>query len=159
MAEVQVITIAFGSPEILESIEFDCPCTLSQTHNVSSLSSKLSSSLASLPDSRSKRYFVLLFESLGKDEELLYSEMQENPQVISVYYVWNEKIVPTPKIKKLSYIPKGSIGLALSSGITQFLRNEAEKQLKSDQTALANLYLRKAEKTKELVMSNLRVCA
>ncbi|CAF0772370.1 unnamed protein product [Rotaria sp. Silwood1] len=82
--------------------------------------------------------------------------MEENSQVISIFYVWNENFIPTFKITKLYYIPKESIGLALTLSMIQFLRNEAEKQMKLDQIPLAKIYLRKAEKTKEWIMSNLR---
>ncbi|CAF4563045.1 unnamed protein product, partial [Rotaria sp. Silwood2] len=155
MSEVQLSIIVYGTSDIVESTELCFPIPMVIAQDVSSLLYKVSNS-SKLTDLRLKRYFVLLLESIGKDEDLFYTQMEENSQVISIFYIWNESFIPTFKITKLYYIPKESISLALTLSIIQFLRNEADKQIKSDQIPLAKLYLRKAEKTKEWIMSNLR---
>ncbi|CAM4876392.1 unnamed protein product [Rotaria socialis] len=155
MAEIQLSIIVYGDAEILESTELYCPTPMTIVHDVSVLLRKIDRNLQ-LPDSRVKRYFVLLLESIGKDEDDFYEKIEENPQVLSVFRLWNENFIPTLKISKLYYITQESIGLALTFSTIQFLRNEAEKQTKLDQIPLAKLYLRKAEKTKDWIMSNLR---
>ncbi|CAF2045517.1 unnamed protein product [Rotaria magnacalcarata] len=155
MAEIQLSIIVYGDAEILESTELYCPTPMTIVHDVSTLLRKINKNLQ-LPDSRVKRYVVLLLESIGKDEDDFYEKIEENSQVLSVFRLWNEDSIPTLNISKLYYITQESIGLALTLSTIQFLRNEAEKQTKLDQIPLAKLYLRKAEKTKDWIMSNLR---
>ncbi|CAF0830737.1 unnamed protein product [Rotaria sordida] len=155
MSEYQVNIIVYGTEDILESTELCFPIPMLIIQDISSLLSKVGNS-SKLTDFRLKRYFILLLESIGKDEDLFYTQMEENPQVVSIFHVWNENFIPTFKITKLYYIPKDAISLALSLSIIQFFKNEAEKQIKLDQIPLSKIYLRKAEKTKEWIMSNLR---
>ncbi|CAF5180323.1 unnamed protein product, partial [Rotaria magnacalcarata] len=152
MAEIQLSIIVYGDAEILESTELYCPTPMTIVHDVSTLLRKINKNLQ-LPDSRVKRYVVLLLESIGKDEDDFYEKIEENSQVLSVFRLWNEDSIPTLNISKLYYITQESIGLALTLSTIQFLRNEAEKQTKLDQIPLAKLYLRKAEKTKDWIMS------
>ncbi|CAF3446349.1 unnamed protein product [Rotaria sp. Silwood2] len=140
MSEVQLSIIVYGTSDIVESTELCFPIPMVIAQDVSSLLYKVSNS-SKLTDLRLKRYFVLLLESIGKDEDLFYTQMEENSQVISIFYIWNESFIPTFKITKLYYIPKESISLALTLSIIQFLRNEADKQIKSDQIPLAKFHL------------------
>lgn len=157
MTEIQLNLIVFGNAETLESFDLCFPIPMLIAHDVSSLYNRINN-ITKNTNSRAKRYFVLLLESTGDDEDSLYKQMEENPQIISVFYLWNESFMPVFKITKLYYIPSDSITLALSLSVVQFLKAEADKELKSGQVPLAKVYLRKAEKTKEWVMSHLRVC-
>ncbi len=156
MAEIQLNIIVYASVDTLEATELCFPIPMLITHDISSLYYRINNS-SKQTDARIKRYFILLLESIDEDEDLFYSQMEENPQVISILQVWSESFIPTIKTTKLYYIPKDSINLALTLSIVQYLKTEAEKQLKLNQVPLAKIYLRKAEKTKEWIMSNLRV--
>jgi hypothetical protein len=159
MTEVIFNTIVYGPSEVFESIELCIPIPILIAHDASSLNHKISSS--SKPnDSRLKRYFVLLLESIGKDADYFYTKMEENPEVLTIFNVANENFINSPPFKqtKLYNIPKESITIVLTLSYIQFLKSEADKNVKLDQTALSKIYLRKAEKTKEWLMSNLRVC-
>jgi hypothetical protein len=157
MSEVVLYTIIYGAAEILESIEFCIPFPILLVHDVSSLDHKISVSSKN-NELRLKRYYVILLESIGKDADHLYTKMEENPQVIAIFNVWNENFIPPFKQTKLYYIPKELISLVLTLSYVQYLKNEADKQVKLDQISLSKIYLRKAEKAKEWIMSNLRVC-
>jgi len=157
MCEILLHTIFYGPAETLELVEYCLPFPMSIVHDVSSLDHKIGNSSKN-NDSRLKRYYIVLLESIGKDADHLYTKMEENPQVLAIFNVWNENFIPPSKQTKLYYIPKESIGLVLTLSYIQFLKNEADKQLKLEQIPLAKIYLRKAEKTKEWIMSNLRVC-
>jgi hypothetical protein len=157
MAEVQLTVITYGSRETLESTELCFPVPSSIVYDVPSLYQKFSNSSKST-ESKLKRYFVLFLESIDKDADDLYEKLEENPQVVAIFNVWNESFIPTTTQTKLYYIPKDTISLVLSFSIIQFLKSEAEKQVKLNQFALSKIYLRKAEKTKEWIMTTVRVC-
>jgi len=157
MSEVVVSVIVYGSAEILESMEICVPFPISFVHDTSSLDHKISYN-TKLNESRLKRSFVVLLESIGKDADYLYTKMEETPQVIAIFIVWDENFIPPVKQTKLYNIPKESINLILTLSFIQFLKSEADKQVKLDQISLSKIYLRKAEKTREWLMSNLRVC-
>jgi hypothetical protein len=157
MSEIVLHTIFYGPAETLESMEYCLPFPISIVHDVSSLDHKISINNKH-NDSRLKRYYIILLESIGKDADHLYTKMEENPQVLAIFNVWNENFIPPSKQTKLYYIPKESIDLVLTLSYIQFLKTEADKQVKLEQIPLAKIYLRKAEKTKEWIMSNLRVC-
>jgi hypothetical protein len=157
MSEVVFRGIIFGAPETVETIEFCIPFPVVFVHDVSLLDQQISIN-SKLNDSNLRRYYVLLLESIGKSADDLYTKMEENPQVLAIFNVWNENFTPPVKQTKLYYIPKELINLVLSLTYIQSLKHEAEKNVKLDQISLSKIYLRKAEKTKELAMSNLRVC-
>jgi hypothetical protein len=156
MAEIQFFIIVYGSAETIDSIELLFPIPVMIVHDLSALNHKISTS-SKLTESKPKRYFVLLLESIEDDADDIYAKMEENPQVISIYNIWNEKFIPSFKPTKLYYISKETITLVLTSNIIRVLKTEADKQTKLEQISLAKIYLRKAEKIKEWIMSNLRV--
>lgn len=156
MTEVVFQTIFCGPVESLESTDFCIPFSTRFAHDVSSLSRIINNS-TKLNEPIIRRYFIVFLESIGDDGDQLYQTMEENPQVIAIFLTWNEDLRLTYKQTKLYYIPKESITLVLTISYVQFLKNEADKQVKLDQISLSKIYLRKAEKTKEWIMSNLRV--
>jgi hypothetical protein len=149
--------LIFGAPEAVGSLEYCIPFPILIVHDVSSLDEQISNSSKN-SDTRLRRYFILLLESMGKDADYLYTKMEENPQVLKIFNVWNENFIPPSAQTKLYYIPKELIDFVLSLTYVQFLKSEADKNVKLDQLALSKIYLRKAEKTKEWIMSNIRVC-
>lgn len=157
MCEVIYAAIIYGAPETVETLIFNMPIPIRIVHNVSALDQLISSS-SKVNDPNLRRYYVLLLESIGKDADDLYTKMEENPQILAIFNVWNEDFTPPVTQTKLYYIPKGLIDLVLSLTYIQSLKSEAEKNMKLNEISLSKIYLRKAEKTKEFVMSNLRVC-
>jgi hypothetical protein len=85
-------------------------------------------------------------------------KIEENPQVVSIFHVGNEDYICTFKQAKTYYIRQELFNLALTYNIIQFLKTEAEKQVKLNQISLSKIYLRQAEKIKEWIMSTIRVC-
>lgn len=156
MSEVVFQTIISGSEESLELIDISIPFSTVLVHNLSSLYRKLNNT-TKFKESLIRRCFIVLLDPIENDVDKFYQEMEENPQVIAVFYTWNEDLTHSYQQTKLYYVQKEAISLVLTLSYIQFLRHEADKQVKLDQISLSKIYLRKAEKTKEWIMSNLRV--
>jgi hypothetical protein len=156
MSEVQLKIIIYGSTDILESTELCFPIPMVIVRDLSSLDYKINNN-SKLTESELKRYFVVFLESID-DADNLYMKIEENPQVVSIFHVGNEDYICTFKQAKTYYIRQELFNLALTYNIIQFLKTEAEKQVKLNQISLSKIYLRQAEKIKEWIMSTIRVC-
>jgi hypothetical protein len=156
MSEVQLKIIIYGSTDILESTEICSPISMIIVRDLSSLDCKINNN-SKLTESELKRYFVVFLESID-DADNLYIKIEENPQVVSIFHVGNEDYICTVKQAKTYYIRQELFSLALTYNIIQFLKTEADKQVKLDQISLSRIYLRQAEKIKEWIMSTIRVC-
>ena len=156
MSEVRFCVIIYGSSETIETVTFCIPLPLTFAYDVSSLDQQVSMN-SKVTEPNLRRYYVLLLESIGKTADDLYTKMEENPQILAIFNVWNENFIPPVKQTKLYYIPRELIDLVLSLTYIQSLKHEAEKNVRFDSISLSKIYLRKAEKIKDLAMSNLRV--
>ena len=94
---------------------------------------------------------------MGEEGDRFYAEWEEDPQILTIFNAWSEEFIPSMKQTKLYYVPKEMIDLILPFGYIQFLKMEADRSAKLDQMSLSKIYLRKAQKLKELVMTNIRV--
>lgn len=101
---------------------------------------------------------ILLLDPVGDEGSDLYGEWEENPQILTIFNTWDEDFIPPVKQTKLYYIPKPMIDVILPMTYIRFLKIQAEKSAKLEQISLSKIYLRKAKKIKEMLMTNMRVC-
>ena len=114
--------------------------------------------LNTVDNSKIRRYFVLLFEPIETNASEIYDQMEKTAEILAVFIIWNKSSIPRSQHTKLYYIPKELIDLVIGLFYIHQLRFEAEKAVKNHKIPLSQIYLRKADKTREWLMSNLRVC-
>ena len=156
MGEVGLTLIIYGTPGTVEKTSICFPIPILIAFTASDLERTLSLDPMSVNTSL-KRYFILLLENTNDDTAGFYTKMQENSQVAAIFQRLNHGMVPKYKQEKLYYVPNEVLTLVVTSGIIQFLKREAEKQLKRKQISLVKVYLNRAKAMNYWLMSNLRV--
>ena len=156
MEEACLTLIIYGTPETVETADLCFPISALIAFTASDLERKLNADPISVNKSL-RRFFVLILKNTNDDTAGLYAKMQENSQVVAIFQRLNHGMVPKYKQEKLYYVPNEVLTLVVTSGIIQFLKREAEKQLQRRQISLAKVYLNRAKTMNYWMMSNLRV--
>ncbi len=93
MSEVLIRGIVYGTPQTIETMEFCLPFPIIFVHELSSLDQQVSLN-SKVTDPNLRRYYILLLESIENDADELYTKMEENPQILAIFNVWNEDFIP-----------------------------------------------------------------
>ncbi|UJR37140.1 hypothetical protein I4U23_029850 [Adineta vaga] len=153
--EIEPKVIILANIDTFESFEILLPIPLLIVYNEHSLITKISNRSNQL-NSSLQRFFIICLKTIETDEDEIFNKIEENPEVLTVFHIWNDESMPIFKYTKAYYIQKELITIAVTCKTIEFLKNEADIQTKLNQLTLTKLYMRKAEKIKEWLMSNMR---
>ena len=157
MAEAMIKVLVCGSPRAIESSDYQFPIPISFIFEFDKLFHVITH--RSTSDDLNSQYYIVLFPDLiENDENRVYTILEENRNVFAVFQIRQDLSAPDYEYTKLRYIRKESATMAVSTKAIQFFKREAEKQTKLNQLSLTEIHLRQAEKTREWLMSTIRVC-
>ncbi|CAF0992294.1 unnamed protein product [Adineta ricciae] len=155
MAEATIKVFICGPSHIIESSDYQLPIPISFIFSLEKLINVIAHRSTS-DDLNLQHYIVLFPDLIENDEDRIYTILEENRHVFAVFQIRTDLSAPDNIYTKLRYIRRESATMAVSMKAIQFFKHEAEKQRNLNQLNLTDIYLRRAEKTKEWLMSTIR---